>query len=199
MDNTEIARLREERGRVANARGTLFHYHCEAHCNGRVVEAPHSPEFRMFSILLLTFRQMGFYPFRTEVCLFHVGLRVAGQLDALFRSESDGHFALVDWKRCKSIRFDDKFQTMRPPLDNLPDCNGSLYALQLNFYRYILESEYGCHIGENMFLGVCHPDLQEPRLIRVPHLQDEVDVVRAGGCLRSRILRSWQGPWDPEP
>ena len=157
MDDSEIADFWQRRGRTASARGTLFHYHCEAHCNGRAIENPHSPEFGMFLLLAAALREMGFAPFRTEVCLFHVGLCVAGQLDALFKNEADEQFALVDWKRCKSIVFDDSFRTLRPPLDNLAECNGSFYALQLNVYRYILESEYGCRIGENMFLGVCTP------------------------------------------
>ena len=68
---------------------------------------------------------------------------------------------------------------MLPPLEHLADCNGSLYALQLNVYRYILESEYNCDIGDNMFLGVCHPDLSKPHLIRVPTLQDKIDIIVA--------------------
>ena len=150
----------------------------------------------MFLLLFDALRQMGFHPFRTEVCLYHVGLCVAGQLDALFKSEMDGRFALVDWKRCKSIVFTNDFRTMRPPLDNLADCNGSLYTLQLNVYRYILESEYGCHIGDNMFLGVCHPDLPKPRLIRVPRLQDEVDLVVADQIWRGQALSAAEpGPY----
>ena len=96
MDNNEIVRLWEERGKVASARGTLFHYHCEAYCNGRMIEAPHSPEFRMFLLLFDSLRRMGLHPFRTEVCVYHVGLCVAGQLDALFQAESGGRFALLN-------------------------------------------------------------------------------------------------------
>ena len=51
--------------------------------------------------------------------------------------------------------------------------------------RYILESEYGYSIGENLFLGVVHPDLPAPRLIRVPYMQAEMlliveDQIRLG-------------------
>jgi len=109
--------------------------------------------------------------------VFHVGLCVAGQLDALFWNAEDKQMALIDWKRCKSVVFDDRFQALRPPLDYLSECNGSFYALQLNIYRYILESEYGCSVGDNMFLGVCHHFLHKPRLIRVPLLQEEVDLM----------------------
>ena len=48
----------------------------------------------------------------------------------------------------------------------------------------ILESEYDFHIGENMSLGVCHPELQTPRLIRVQNLQSEVEII-----VRDQIAR----------
>ena len=176
MSDADVVELWEQNGRVASARGVLFHYHCEAWCNGRVIEQPHSPEFQMFLLLTDAFREMGFVPFRTEVCLFHVGLCVAGQLDALFWNADKKQLALIDWKRCKSVVFDNSFRTLRAPLDHMPECTGSFYALQLNLYRYILESEYGCPV-ESMFLGVCHPYLQKPRLIRVPPMQEEIELL----------------------
>ena len=164
--------------------GILFHYHCEAHCNGLLIERPHSPEFKMFLELMTMLDQMGYIPFRTEVRLFHIGLCIAGQLDALFHNHANDTFALIDWKRCRSVVFENNLRCIWPPLDNLPESNGSLYSLQLNMYRYILESEYDLHIGENMFLGVCHPELQRPRLIRVQNLQSEVEII-----VRDQIAR----------
>ena len=186
MNDAVIVNMWKERGQVARTRGILFHYHCEAHCNGLLVESPHSPEFQMFLVLMEALDQMGFTPFRTEVCIFHIGLCVAGQLDALFRNHMSNTFALIDWKRCRTVIFDDSFRTLWPPLDHLPECNGSLYALQLNMYRYILESEYGFYIGENMYLGVCHPESQTPSLIRVPLLQVEIDII-----IRDQIARGY--------
>ena len=48
------------------------------------------------------------------------------------------------------------FQNMNEPLAHLPDCNYYHYCLQLNAYRYILETEYGFKVSE-MLLGVFHP------------------------------------------
>ena len=42
---------------------------------------------------------------------------------------------------------------------------------------YILESEYGYVVGENLYLGVVHNDLPTPRLIRVAYMQDEMLLV----------------------
>ena len=54
--------------------------------------------------------------------------------------------------------------------------------------RYILESEYGYVVGENLYLGVVHPDVPAPRLIRVPFMQEEMlliaeDQVRLGNAV----------------
>ena len=51
--------------------------------------------------------------------------------------------------------------------------------------RYILESEYGYRVGKKLYLGVVHKDLQAPRLIRVPYMQEEMlliveDQIRQG-------------------
>ena len=67
--------------------------------NGRHVAEPRSQEFKQFLLLEAVLAEMGYHAFRTEVCLFHYGLVVAGQLDALF-ANSVGELCLLDWKRC---------------------------------------------------------------------------------------------------
>ena len=134
MSDSDICSLWWKRGRVASARGTLLHYQAEAWLNGRCLEEPWSREFQHFLMLEAALREFGWRPFRTEVCLFHCGLCCAGQLDALFRNDA-GELCLLDWKCCKNIVFD-AFRSLRPPCEHMPDCNGSLYALQLNTYRF---------------------------------------------------------------
>ena len=176
MEDVEIAELWEKKGKVASAKGTLLHYHAEAYCNGRQIEQPWSPEFKMVLLLVDALRELGFMAWRTEVCIFGVGLCCAGQLDALFRNEK-GELALVDWKCCKDVSFDKCFRALGPPLEHLPDCNGWLYALQLNTYRYILEGEYGYVIGDHMYLAIVHKTLAKPRLVKVPRLQEEIELI----------------------
>ena len=162
-------------GQVASARGTLLHYHAEACCNGIAVEPPHSPDFKMIIRLVDALQEMGYTPFRTELCVIHLGLCCAGQIDALFRRECDASLALIDWKRSK-VTFDKCFRSLRPPLEHVPDCNGFLYMLQLALYKYICESEYGLTI-DSLFLGVVHPTQEKPRLIRMPYMREEIEMV----------------------
>ena len=134
MSDEEIRELWQLRGRVASARGTLLHFHAECHLNGLEIQPPHSPEFKHFLLVANALAEMGWWPYRTEVCLTHIGLCVCGQLDALFQNER-GELCILDWKNCKNVRFENPFRTLKEPLQHLAECNGNLYSLQLNTYR----------------------------------------------------------------
>ena len=177
MSDEEIAARWAENGRVQSSRGTLMHFHIEQFLNGAVVEQPHSPEFAMF----LRFREdfmvaRGLEPLRTELSLFHCGLRAAGQADLIARDTETGRIVILDWKRSKEIKYKNPYQRLRPPLDHLSDCNYNLYSLQLNVYRYILETEYGMSVS-GMYLGVFHPNEVGPVCIEVPRLEREVAML----------------------
>ncbi len=104
-----------------------------------------------------------------------MGLLLAGQPDLLMR-DTEGNIVVVDWKRSKGIRFENDRGALKYPLQHLPDANYWLYALQLNVYRYILESEYGMAVS-SMLLAVVHPESEAPRLIACPRMQAEVEAM----------------------
>ena len=131
------------------------------------------PNFNNFSKLLCGINEE-FKIYRTEISLFHCGLRIAGQADCLCL-DRNGDVVIWDWKRSKKIEFDAQKQ-MKEPLAHLPDCSFYTYALQLNIYRHILVSEYGMQVS-HMFLGVVHPLLSAPHVIELPMLQAEVALI----------------------
>ena len=102
--------------------------------NGLEIEKPHSPEFKNFLLIAEALGEMGWRPFRTEVCLAHMGLCVCGQLDALFKNDNE-ELAILDWKNCKNVKFENPFRSLKEPLNHLAECNGNIYSLQLNTYR----------------------------------------------------------------
>jgi ATP-dependent exoDNAse (exonuclease V) beta subunit len=174
MSADAIAEQWQANGAAQRARGQLLHYHAEQYLNGRTIERPHSPEFIQVMALCSLFAGR-FQILRTELSIFHVGLRLAGQIDLLCR-DTDGRLAIVDWKRCKNLRFDNPIRTLKQPLEHLPECNYVLYALQLNLYAFILESEYGLEVSK-LFLGVVHPDLAKARCMEVPRLHEDIDML----------------------
>ena len=49
-------------------------------------------------------------------------------------------------------------------------------TLQLNVYKYMLESENNLRVNA-MFLGQVHPSLERARLIRVPCMREELELI----------------------
>lgn len=177
MSDEEIAAKWTENGRVQSSRGTLMHFQIEQYLNGAVIEEPHSPEFAMFLQFQKDFMlARGLEPLRTELSLFHCGLQAAGQADLIARDTETGRIVILDWKRSKEIKYKNPYQKLKPPLDHLADCNYNLYCLQLNVYRYILETEYGMSVS-GMYLGVFHPNEIGPLCVEVPRLEREVNLL----------------------
>jgi hypothetical protein len=86
--------------------------------------------------------------------------------------------AIYDWKRCREItktNRGNKFAT-HPAIEHLPDTNYWHYALQLNIYKYILQTKYGKTITD-LYLIVLHPEAQNYQRIKLPDLQTEVSAL----------------------
>ena len=175
MSNEEIVQQWSDNGEVQRARGQLLHWQAEQYLNGREVEQPHSPEFGQFLTICRDVIAPFFSVIRTEVCLFHCGLRMAGQADMICRDAS-GSISIWDWKRARDITYENKFQALKPPLDHLCDTNYWIYAMQLNTYKFFLASEYGMTVS-SMYLGVVHPTRLTPQVIKLPNLEGEMSVL----------------------
>ena len=100
---------------------------------------------------------------------------MGGHIDALFLLR-DRNLVIVDWKRIRELRFDNPYGSLLYPLDHVSDSNYWTYALQLNMYRYVLETEYGLDVSR-MLLAIVHPDMSSPRLADVPRLDAEFQTV----------------------
>jgi hypothetical protein len=84
--------------------------------------------------------------------------------------------SIYDWKRCKEITKTNRggeFAT-NPIIEHFPDTNYWHYALQLNIYKYILQTKYGKTITD-LYLIVLHPDAKNYQRIKLPNIQSEVD------------------------
>ena len=114
-------------------------------------------------------------PYRTEWTVFHEEAQIAGSIDMVYSHIDDGSLMIYDWKRCREITKTNragKFGT-HPAIEHLPDTNFWHYALQLNTYKYILQTKYGKTITD-LYLIVLHPDAQNYQRVKLPDLQTEV-------------------------
>lgn len=186
-------------GEVQRARGQLLHFQADQLLQGRPVLEPWSPELTQLAAIRRNVVEgsLGLRPFRTEVALCHMGLRLAGQIDFL-AADAQGKLAIFDWKRSKELRLDCRFRSLKPPLEHLPDTNYWKYCLQLSLYAYMLESEYDLDV-RGCYLGQVHPDLPRGRCIEVPRLSAEVDAIVEAeiACGRAGPPRPGEiAPWD---
>lgn len=115
-------------------------------------------------------------PYRTEWLIYDEDAKIAGSIDMIYENP-DGTLSIYDWKRSKGITRINNFNefAITPLICHLPNSNFWHYALQLNTYKYILETKYGKKIA-GLFLVRLHPDAEEKNyeLIELPNLSSDI-------------------------
>lgn len=171
-------------GDEASTAGTRMHLDIEHYNNAEPVgnlagdeyEANPSKEWEYFLDYERTHRvPHGFTPYRTEWLVFKEDIKLAGSIDMVYK-KPDGTLAIYDWKRAKSMDFENKWQKMYPPLSHLPDTNYWHYSLQLNIYRRILQELYDVVVSE-LALVVLHPNFEHYRVIKLNMMDEEVEAM----------------------
>lgn len=169
MNTEEIKKSWELKGKEASRLGTFMHQDIEYYLNGQPVNNPETPEFKMFLSFWSEFKEE--YPkaekFRTEWLIYDEEIGVSGSIDFVVRvkrgrKKKNGkvkkdRLVLIDWKRSKEIRRENKYEKGFGACKNLDNCNFNHYSLQLNIYRYILEKNYDVKV-DFMMIVVLHPN-----------------------------------------
>ncbi|KAK3284461.1 hypothetical protein CYMTET_7905 [Cymbomonas tetramitiformis] len=120
----------------------------------------------------------GVRPYRTEMRIYDVELRLAGSVDLIASGKSVDKFAMYDWKRSSKELSPDAphyGRMCRSPLSHLPDTAYTHYVLQQNLYAHILRSKYAIFV-EDMYLVRFHPTIKDYELVEVPLWEQEVRV-----------------------
>ena len=172
MTKQEIKNLWNENGRKAASAGTNMHYDIECFYNNMEVDNP-SIEYEYF----LRFHKQNndLNAYRTEWMVYDKELRFAGSIDMVFENP-DGSLEIYDWKRCKEIKKENKWQSATTEcISHLPDTNFWHYSLQLNTYKALLEKNYGKRV-KGLYLICLHPDNKNNsyQKIKVPTLKTEI-------------------------
>ena len=199
-NEAEAAKLREVwecKGAVASQAGTFLHKQIEDYLNGKQVpdllcDVNFCGNFinrnetldisREWSYFKAFERNVSLNPFRTEWRVYDVDSRVAGTLDLVCACE-DGTYEIYDWKRSNKIDPTERNRWANGlnGLEHLTDTSYVHYCLQQNLYRYILQKNYGIRISR-MNLVVLHPEMPTYRVVPVPVMEREVDVMLKKVC-----------------
>lgn len=170
MTPEEIKKMWKDNGIEASTQGTHMHKSIENYWNGLPYENE-SEEFKMF----LNFRNdnQNLVPYRTEWEVYQEDYGICGSIDGVFINEDDT-LDIADWKRTKNIETKPKFPKKGlKPVSHLYDTNFWHYSLQLNLYKFILESKYGKTI-KNMYLVCLHPINSDYLVYPIDNLQKEI-------------------------
>ncbi len=159
MTREEILKKWKDNGDVQSGLGTKMHKQIELFWNKK---------YDMYGEEAMTFRELDFFrafladypllkPYRSEWMVFHEELALCGSIDMVFRDEDD-QIWIYDWKRCKKIE-----QPVPSSNSGIVRCTSMLksvnvheYTLQLNLYKYILETKYDLSV-RGMCLLFLHP------------------------------------------
>ncbi len=192
MTAEQIKKAWNDNGAEASGSGTALHLAIEQVMHGHpelvLPEVRATPEWRYFENF---WRDCGadLVPYRSEWEVWSEEYKLAGSIDMVFYRPSDGTYVIYDWKRSKEIKrtaFRDT-DTGFGPLSHLPNCNYWTYTVQLNVYRWFLETYYGLKISD-MYLVIMHPENSNYKRFKLNRLEEEVE-----GMLACRLEAVRQG------
>jgi hypothetical protein len=159
--------------------GTDLHENIELFLNDEpfVVQTLNERPWQHFEKLLHDKVWWTWSHYRTEWAVFDAKTQIAGMIDYCGMDPRTGKIIILDWKRVGYISDTcmNRFQGKEPQRGtwacaDFDNCKYVLYSLQLNVYKWILESNYGFKVSK-MFLVQLHPSLTAPVLYKVPNLQ----------------------------
>lgn len=150
--------------------GTRLHEMIENFYNDIENNEPYPIEFEYF----LNFQKdFNFKAYRTEWIVYDKEKSLAGSIDMVYMND-DGTVSIYDWKRSKEIKKEHYYgDTALPPMHFFQNCNYNSYSLQLNIYKWILETHYNLRV-KDMCLVVLHESNPNYQLEPVEDMQDFV-------------------------
>lgn len=161
----DVKREWKEIADKASSLGTKMHLAIELFYNGELEDFPE--EARHFhgskeEALFMAFhneliKDSPLVPYRTEWSVYTDKYKLAGQIDMAYYNKETDSLELYDWKRSKKIEKTNRWRNGKGPVSHLPDSNFWHYSLQLNVYKFILETEYGMKVT-GMYLVFLHPN-----------------------------------------
>jgi len=116
---------------------------------------------------------------------------IAGQVDLVLKHVAKEEYWCVDYKRKdpqpkraggpRVILGEEKLNKFTEmgtgPLSTIPATDFGKYSVQQNVYGHIAALQYGIDFRDRMYLLQVHPSLDEPHLVGVERLDDEMDAV----------------------
>lgn len=137
------------------AKGNAVHQHIEKVLNGETTDDPFLallnepvPELDAFDKLWAQLSGQVLVE-GVEWVVGDADFGIAGTVDALFKDKRTGKHHIWDWKTNGRFNTDNKFQRLKAPFDDVPECELTNYSLQVSLYRLIVERNTGLDMGDS--------------------------------------------------
>jgi hypothetical protein len=147
------------KGEIGRQRGNAVHQHIMKVLTGGngpvddpllVVDDP-LPEIKAFNRVWSSLsNRVEVRPDFVEWVIGDADMGVAGMLDTMFLSRETGLWHIWDWKTGK-FETNNRFQRLKPPFDDLDDCQLQVFSLVTSLYRLMVERN-----RPDLQLGECY-------------------------------------------
>ena len=163
-------------GEQASSKGTAMHLAIEQFLHGHpeIIDQPvlETTEWRYFQKFWKDVKD-DLVPYRSEWEVWSEEYKLAGSIDMVFYRKSDDSYVIYDWKRSKEIKMENSWESGYDPVSHLPNTNYWHYTLQLNTYRWFLETYYSLKISD-MYIVIFYPDNANYQRFRLNRLDTEI-------------------------
>lgn len=177
VPDEEIKKKWKDDGVKAANDGTYLHEQIEKYFLKKNYDRV--PEFHLFEQFVKAHESI--VPYRSEWRIFDEEYNIAGTIDLLVKNGSD--YEIYDWKRSTNIIdyfgnpiTENRFDSGKGILRDIPDTSFNKYCLQQSLYRYILEKHYNLKVSK-MFLIVLHPEYTQYYKFETPYKKDKVELI----------------------
>jgi len=117
-----------------------------------------------------------YYIYRPEWRIFDEFNYICGSVDCVLIDKNKTHFIILDWKRSKRIDLSSPRLGSHPITNTLQDCNYIHYSIQLNIYRYIIETRYSVPV-QKMFMINLNPTSEKCEIYQIQPMQNIVKAM----------------------
>jgi len=180
LDQQEVLKQWEEKGRIARDNGTAVHNFAENLVLGKPVPLDSKNEkvhrMQKQAIYAISELEERFDLIETEKVVAHLPCKIAGMVDLIGREKKTGVLWILDYKTNKRIDLQNQWQIMKPPINHLQQCNYNEYSLQMNLYRWIMNEEKYFQ-EQNYKQALIHITEDQWQLIECPDRQKEIKLM----------------------
>ncbi len=141
----------KDNGELAAEKGTKIHQYIERRLRWKTEPDTKYPEMMAFDSFWkkaqgkLTIKEI-------EWIIGDYKLGIGGTVDLVAFSSNTNKYHIFDWKSNKKFTYDNQWQNLLPPFNDLEDCHLVRYSLQLSIYKVILQCNTDLDLGESYII-----------------------------------------------